>query len=110
MVGQNEQEEEAEKGLHLTCRLATWQQPLSLYPSIEGDLVHKNGNVEGLSLFPDGVATNANLQKEWSTTDKFSVEGASRAEQRRISKTGNRFWEAADDPGGTGFSNYLESN
>ena len=47
---------------------------------------------------------------EWSTTDKFSVEWASRAEQRRISKTGNRFWEAADDPGGTGFSNYLESN
>ena len=79
MVGQNEQEEEAEKGLHLTCRLATWQldktqlgatncllklklKPLSLYPCIEGDLVHKNGNVEGLSLFPDGVATNANLQ------------------------------------------------
>ena len=82
MVGQNEQEEEeAEKGLHLTCRLATWQldktqlgatncllklklklKPLSLYPCIEGDLVHKNGNVEGLSLFPDGVAMNANLQ------------------------------------------------
>merc|ERR1712037_278821 len=104
MVGQNEQEEEeAGKGLHLTCRLATWQldktqlgptnclvklkltlKPLSLYPCIEGDLVHKNGNVEGLSLFPDGVAMNSNLQKEWSTTDKFSVEGASRAEQRRI--------------------------
>ena len=91
------------------CLVKLKLKPLSLYPCIEGDLVHKNGNVEGLSLFPDGnVRTNANLQKEWSTTDKFSVEGASRAEQRRISKTENRFCEAADDPGGTGFSNYLE--
>ena len=92
MVGQNEQEEEAGKGLHLTCRLATWQQPLSLYPSIEGDLVHKNGNVEGLSLFPDGVATNGQLATLSGTQLTSSLlrepAGQSRGESAKL-KTGS---------------------